>query len=431
MQKFRHFNTAVVAILLLAFGLRLTAAVWWQERQPAGSEFAFGDSHSYWNLGRVIAEGKPYEYAKSRVFRTPGYPLLLSTLFRFNEQPPVTWARALGAVLGVAAVGGVICLTGQMFDRRAALLAGLLTAVYPGAVGMSVFILSEAPFCPFMMAQLICWTAASDRVAPLGRWLTFAGLGGCASGLANLVRPSWILFTPMIALLALLFVRSQRRHLIIAIVMLLTTSITMAPWWIRNYQVTGAFVPTTLEIGASLYDGLNPRANGDSDMWFVDEFRTRHEQGHGETVYEIRLSQAMRDAAIDWARHNPGRVLELAGDKFLRMWSPWPNAEELQSATFRWLTMAGYLPLLLAGIWGGVRYFSRGFTIWICLLPAVYFTGLHVIFVSSIRYRQPAMLPLIVLAAAAVTGVCCREPEQESSAANDRNIERQKKLRTE
>jgi hypothetical protein len=35
-------------------------------------------------------------------------------------------------------------------------------------------------------------------------------------------------------------------------------------------------------------------------------------------------------------------------------------------------------------------------------LPAVYLTLLHTVFVSSIRYREPAMLCLLTLAGAAI-----------------------------
>ena len=51
--------------------------------------------------------------------------------------------------------------------------------------------------------------------------------------------------------------------------------------------------------------------------------------------------------------------------------------------------------LAVTGVWLFAR---RDWPYLLLILPAIYFTALHVVFVSSIRYRQPAMLPLIVLA---------------------------------
>jgi hypothetical protein len=81
------------------------------------------------------------------------------------------------------------------------------------------------------------------------------------------------------------------------------------------------------------------------------------------------------------------------------MWTPWPNAAELGSWPLRLAVAVSYLPLLVAGLWGAAVTWRRGWPYRLCVLPACYFTVLHVIFVSSIRYREPAMLPLLALAA--------------------------------
>jgi hypothetical protein len=66
--------------------------------------------------------------------------------------------------------------------------------------------------------------------------------------------------------------------------------------------------------------------------------------------------------------------------------------------------MATYVPIMILAITGAARTIRRGWPYVLCWLPAVYLTGLHVVFVGSIRYRVPAMLTLAVLAAGAWVG---------------------------
>ena len=405
-ERAGSFKTRVGLVLLLAFGLRLSAAIWWDARLADEQRFAFGDSESYWVLAERIASGKSYEYGVggARAFRTPGYPLVLALLFAVDDSPAVMWARSLGACFGTLAVGGVIWITQQLFTRRAALVAGLLAALYPGAIGMSVFVLSEAPFCPLMLAQLAAWIAAF-RAASSRRAAWLALLAGLLAGLATLVRPSWLLFTPFAWAIAITCFAERKRQLLIGVALAVGIVTAMLPWWVRNHQVTGALTLTTTQLGASLYDGWNAQATGASDMRFVDDFFRQQQQADAAGpqpptgAFEVRLDKRMRDAAVRWAKSDPGRVVQLAAIKFARMWSPWPNAAEFQSWLFRLVICGGYLPLSVLSVGGAVRFARHNWPAALCAIPAVYFTCLHVIFVSSIRYRQPAMLVLIVLAA--------------------------------
>jgi len=402
-----------IAIIFVAIALRLAGGVWWQARLGPDKQFYFGDSDSYWVLGRTIARGEDYQYlsADQKVLRTPGYPLLLAGLYcLWGENPPVMAARALSALLGGAAVGALGWWTTRLFDSRTGIVAGWLATLSPGAISMGVFLLSEAPFCPLMLLQLALWGLAWRADTPT-RLTALAIASGAAGGLACLMRPSWLLFAPLVAVLGILFTRQRARQLAIGALVVASVALVMLPWWIRNAQVTGRFVPTALVVGASLYDGLNPHADGSSNMQFVQDFAAAERsaiQGDEADTFEYRLDRRMRHAALDWAGQHPWRVAALAGVKFWRMWNVWPNEPGLRSWPIRLAILFTYLPLLLLSLLGAWRYAAAGWPYMLCWLPAVYLTLLHVVFVGSIRYREPAMLALLPLAAGVLMGTAPR-----------------------
>lgn len=408
------------AILALALVVRLGAGYWWQERLPPEKPLAFGDSESYWYLGQKLARGESFEFGSpgAKIFRTPGYPVLLAMLFRLlgDDSPAPLVVRSLSAICGTTAVAAVMGLAWRMFGARPALLAGLVAAVHPEVVSLGVFILSEAPFHPLLVLNILCvreaWLAAAKldddlvtTVASGGRRdRIWALLAGVTAGLATLMRPSWLLFLPYFLVCGSLTSEGRSRVVRLVLPLLAGLCVVMAPWWWRNFEVTGRFVPTTLQVGASLYDGWHPEATGASDMRFTPQFiadqRAADAAATGPLTdtFEERLDRRHRDAALQWASAHAGRVLELMVIKLGRMWSPLPNAREVGGALVRLVTCCAYVPLMGLAVWHTVRRWRTGSADWIVWLPAIYLTNLHVIFVSSLRYRQPALLPLIALA---------------------------------
>ncbi len=103
--------------------------------------------------------------------------------------------------------------------------------------------------------------------------------------------------------------------------------------------------------------------------------------------------------ALRFARTDPGRVVELAVIKLGRYWSPWPNASGYRSVVLAAASSLLVIPLyllLLIGAW------IRGPDVRALVLLAgtlLYFAAVHLIFVSSIRYRIPGEPAALALAA--------------------------------
>ena len=96
-----------------------------------------------------------------------------------------------------------------------------------------------------------------------------------------------------------------------------------------------------------------------------------------------------------------------------------PNAAQFDDSLARLAVAGFFIPTVLFALLGGCYVVRRGTTdprtindrpsnwprrevAWFLLLtagPIVYFTGLHLVFVSSLRYRLPAEYPLLILTA--------------------------------
>ncbi|MCA9064164.1 MAG: hypothetical protein KDA96_13935, partial [Planctomycetaceae bacterium] len=234
---------------------------------------------------------------------------------------------------------------------------------------------------------------------------------GVAIAAGTLVRPGWLPWClPAVVLLMWATRRTSvalkggnRAVLLVSLLAFLIGFVAvMSPWVIRNRQVSGHWVLTSLWSGPSLYDGLNAQATGASDMTFIDEEK-RFEQ-----LSEFEANRWYSEQAVAFARQNPGRSLELAMIKAARFLSLTPNADSFSNQFVNLACLVFYLPFFAMAVWG--LWVTRGnfFLILILAGPLVQFLLVHMVFVGSIRYRLPVEFPLSILAARGVLAILQR-----------------------
>ena len=389
------------AIVLAALAVRVIIAIGLQlylDRVAHRQFLIEGDANGYWELAQKLARGEEFSiYAPPRyVLRMPGFPALLAVFIRLFGDSLFT-ARLGLACVATLVVWLVIRLGTTLYDRRTGLIAGAFAALSPAMAGFGVDFLSETAFAACMVANL--WAMAIYlRRARSESWSLLRhaawGLGiGILLALACYMRPSWLLAGPIFAGAIVLLRRPVVSSGVSGAMVLAGCFLALHPWAARNQRITGHYIPTTLWMGPSLYDGLNPKATGDSEMSFFDQENLMSRM----TEYEV--DRHYRDAAWKFARENPRRTLELAAAKFGRYWKPWPNAAQFERWPLRLAVAAWFVPvILLAGI--GLWQIRRDYWGWLIAAgPIVYFCGLHLVFVSSLRYRLPAEYPLLILSA--------------------------------
>ncbi|WP_165074562.1 glycosyltransferase family 39 protein [Paludisphaera rhizosphaerae] len=387
------FRWTPAAVLVLA----LTVRVAWGLSLPV---VPLSDCMAYDLQAHNLANGVCYGFEASRPSAywpvgTSAVYAALYTIFGFHYGPIVV----MNILIGVATTWLVMATTRDWFGPRAALAAGLLTALWPGQIQFTTILASELLFNLFVLLAVYvegrnAWPATARAVA------TGASLA-CASYIRPLALP-----LPALFWFRRLVDPQERRqgvasNTIEAAGVLLVMAVLIAPWTVRNYRTFGYPVLISTNGGANFWMGNNPESDGGYmplPKWAED------------ISNEAEADRALKRAAWRFIMENP-RVFFLG--LFRKAFSTYSresigvawNEDGLKQVFGAWiltpmklvsaLYFAGAMLAAFAGAYLARR--GRSFLAWATLPPVMlwaFFAAIHIVIVGGDRYHYPS-LPMI------------------------------------
>lgn len=280
------------AILLSALGLR----VWWFQKvntQPVT------DFDWYFERAKELAQGLGYQVdGNPTAYWPPGYPLALSLLFKLTG-PTVFAAKILNSALTIIIVAQTYLLGRRLHPNPVlALLAALITALFPPLVAYSTILASEPLYTALILAG--CLFLYNPKTKPLHFIYT-----GIVFSLATLVRPQAILILLFVLPIAWLFQRSNSQNssafrLTSISILVATFALVQTPWMIRNITIYKKPVFVSTNGGDNLWIGHNPNSTGK----YMDPGGRP-----APPAEELKNDKAQKNRALTYLQENPRRFL--------------------------------------------------------------------------------------------------------------------------
>jgi len=236
----------ILAIGLALRGMLFSAAI--RDERRAFTP----DSWDYWNLAGDLLFAGEYRSGEvniqPEVFRTPGYPAFLTVGRNVPDRPGFllgSWRASLAIqmLIDLHLVLVTFALGRELVGHGTGLLAALLYAISPLAVGASCRVLSDSLFA-FLLTTAIWAVSVHFRTGQRRALLAAAGL----MGLACYVRPIGLAMSAVFLAVLLFRPRRLRRAGAFAAV----AAGLIAPWVVRN-AVVAEYVGFSSFAGESLY----------------------------------------------------------------------------------------------------------------------------------------------------------------------------------
>jgi 4-amino-4-deoxy-L-arabinose transferase-like glycosyltransferase len=300
---------ALIAVMVLAVGFRIGFAIDPQRPQEP-------DSIGYARIAKNVADGNGFQEGGIRAHLqepsnySPGLPLLVAGVYELSGGPHIELARIVLALLGSLAVLFAFLLGSRLAGPAAGLIGAVVVAGYPALLQYQGMLMTEPLAVTLVAGSLLAFLWAADRRGPWA-W----ALAGVLLGLLALVRPDYLPFGLLFAIMALFRVRARAGAWIPGLaagaVLLAAFLLPIVPWTIRNATVLHRFVPVSTGGGKALYVGTYMPADGDGPALRDQLLATNPDLAR-------QLARAPREARLDTlltvlaARQHPGVSTDVA-----------------------------------------------------------------------------------------------------------------------
>ncbi len=401
-------------VTVAALAIRAGGGVVLLIRADNPQALSFPDEQQYWLMAQSLADGEGLrDELGFRAARMPLYPAFLSIFARTGVG--VIGAKVVQWILGGVTAGLAALLAMKIWDHKVGLVAGLLVAFDPFLNFFSSLLLTETLFTfGVMILFVLLWPAVCQEPAGFF-WKGWIALGVVSVLCVHTRESAVVLVVLTFAVIVVIHRGALRMFTRVAVVGAIVFA-SLVPWAIRNRTVTGSWCFLTFRGGISLYDGVGPRATGASDLGEIKQMPAV--RGLSEPEWD----RYFRRESWSAIRSDPSRVFRLAGTKLRRTWNPFPNLEAYRSPALRRLAGAWTIPTFALAFAGAVLLVFKGSarTAVMLLVPSLYVSLLHSLFVGSVRYRIVAVAFLHLMTAYAMIALVERvRPPRRSKGAEE------------
>jgi tetratricopeptide (TPR) repeat protein len=341
-------------------------------------------------------------------FRAPLYAYFLGAIYAIFG-PSLTAAKIVQHIIGAFSCSLIFLFTDRYFNRKVALISGLISAFYWVFIYFEDELLLDSLLVLF--AVILIWSLFRVFEKPnLKRFL----LSGILLGLATITRPNFLIMLPVIAIWVFYAFNLDIKEKI-ARLLILTAGCAMmiSPVTIRNITVGDDMVLIASQGGINFYIGNNAYATGATAVmpefgptWqYADcEYLAKLETGRiGQEMKQSRVSSFYYNRALKFILSEPAEWIYLMIKKLSYFWNAYEISNNQNLYFFRKFASITVIlppllfliaPLSLIGLWHlflkDARYHIMGLFILTYMLTIIGF------FVNS-RFRLPVLPFLIIL----------------------------------